>query len=297
MKILLTGATGFIGTELVRHLLAEGHELKVITRNRAAAQNHLGAKPEFIEHDLNESPLQTNDFHTVDAVINLAGESIQGRWTAEKKNRIMQSRKNVADNLLRNLPKTVSTLITVSAQGIYGDRGAEILTENSSAGEGFLAEVCKNWEAQLREFKGNRLVILRLGMVLAPQGGALKKLLGIFRKNLGAALGDGRQWMSFISLNDLVHIFSEALANESYAGVINVVTDQPITNKDFSAELCRHLHVLQLPRVPAFVLKLSLGEMSELVLSSQRVSPDMLKKLKFKFNEPGLVDVFNRYLT
>ena len=291
----MTGATGFIGSQLTVQLLQEGHSLVLVTRDVAAAQRKFGDKPEFIECDLNKNALSTSDFKNVQAVINLAGESIQGRWTAEKKSRIMQSRTNVAQNLLKNIPPSVKTLITVSAQGIYGDRSSEELTEESSPGEGFLAEVCKAWEAQFQNVP-SRLVILRLGMVLAPEGGALKKLLSLFRKNLGAVLGDGRQWMSCISLHDLIRILSAALTDENYVGVINAVNESPVTNDQFTKLLCKKLDVLQLPRVPAFFLKAALGEMSDLVLSSLKVYPRKLNELGFKFADPKVTDIFNRYL-
>jgi uncharacterized protein (TIGR01777 family) len=296
MKILITGATGFIGSELTSHLLSEGHSVVVVTRDIDAAQRRLGAKPEFISCDLNKTPLSAAEYKGIEGVVNLAGESIQGRWSEEKKSRILKSRTSVAHNLLKNLPPTVKVLVTASAQGFYGDRGDEKLTEASSAGSGFLAEVCQSWESEFQNHSGARLVILRLGMVIAPGGGAFGKMLPLFKKNLGAVLGDGRQWMSCISLFDLVRIFSGALSDERYEGVVNAVCESPIRNAQFTKDLCQKLKVLRLPPVPAFFLKVGLGEMSDLVLFSTRVIPEKLQSLGYNFSDPDFTSMLDRYV-
>ena len=295
MKILITGATGLIGTTLVESLSAE-HRLVIITRDAQKAKNRFGNKPEFIECDLNSKFLQERDFAGVEAIINLAGESIQGRWTEQKKSKILQSRKNISRNLLANCPASVKVIITASAQGIYGDRGDEELTESSAAGQGFLAEVCKAWEADYKKMTNQRVVILRLGIVLSKRGGALAKLVGLFSKNLGAVLGSGKQWMSYISLHDLERVISQALTDARYEGVINAVNDAPVTNREFTVTLCKKMKVFKLPPVPEFMLKMLMGEMSEIVLSSLKLRPQKLLKLGFNFDDGSLESALNREL-
>ena len=292
MKILITGATGFIGTHIGKTLANAGHSLVVVTRNRAKALTGLDYKAELVECDLNTIPLSPESFNGVQAVINLTGESIDGRWTTVKKKKIMDSRVLSARHLLKNCPTSVSTIITASAQGVYGDRGDEILTEDSAIGKGFLAEVCLAWEAEFRN-QPQRVVILRFGMVLAAEGGALGKLIPLFKKNLGAPLGKGNQWISYVSLNDLVRVVIAALGNPAYGGVINVANNNPVTNADFTKALCKKLNVWCLPHVPAVVLRIMLGEMSELVLNSLRLKPQKLNNLGFKFQDESLAEIFD----
>lgn len=292
MRILMTGATGFIGAPLVQKLTDLGHSVVIVTRNSTKSHQHLKIKADFVDCDLNNSPLAPENFAGIDAIINLAGESVDGRWTKEKKNKILNSRVLSSKNLLKNCPPSVKTIVTASAQGIYGDRGNEELTELSMEGKGFLADVCRAWEAEFKN-RPQRLVILRFGMVLSKRGGALKKLISLFRKNLGAALGSGNQWMSYIGLNDLVRIMIESLINENYKGIINAVNNKPVTNAQFTKALCENLKVWQLPKVPASVLKILLGEMSQLVLSSLKVRPQKLNELGFKFEETDLEMILN----
>lgn len=290
MRILVTGATGFIGLSLGPQLVSAGYKVIVVTRNSAKARAQLTYKADFVECDLNREALAPENFKDVSTVINLAGESIDGRWTLEKKNKILNSRVTSAKNLLKNCPVSVSTVITASAQGIYGDRGDEILTEESAEGSGFLAEVCREWEAQFKQ-RPQRVVILRFGMVLSQEGGALSKLIPLFKKNLGAPLGKGNQWMSYISLNDLVRVVIEAVSNTKYSDVINVANNNPVTNVEFTKALCKTLKVWCGPHVPAVVLRIMLGEMSQLVLSSLRIKPQKLNELGFKFLDSNLEDI------
>lgn len=297
MKILMTGATGLIGSELGFRLVQMGHDLTVVTRNQSQAKNKLRFEAQIIECDLNKTSLSSEVFNGIDAIINLAGESIDGYWTPEKKRKILNSRESSSQNLLVNCPETVKTIITASAQGIYGDRADEELTEESKEGDGFLADVCRAWEKNFRlriSSNQQRIVILRIGMVMSKKGGALKKIESIFRKNLGAVLGSGQQWMSYISLNDLVRIIIMALGDNRYSGVINAVNGEPVTNAVFTKALCRTLNVIQLPSVPKLVLKLLLGEMSHLVLDSLKVKPQKLIELGFQFEDKNLDEVLKR---
>ncbi len=291
MKILMTGATGYIGNELSKELIKLGHELIIVTRDAKKAADAAKIKAEWVQCDLMREPLHPENFTAVDAIINLIGESIDGRWTKEKKKLIINSRIDSAKNLLENCPASLKTLISVSAQGYYGDRGDEILEESADRGQSFLTEVCEAWEKpfiQWQQHSSTRVVILRLGLVMSPEGGALKKLIGLFSNNMGAPLGSGLQWMSLIHLDDLVQIFIKALTDSKYHGVINAVSPEPVRNQEFTTKLCQHLHVIKLPHAPAFIIKLALGEMSELVLSSTRVSARKLIDLGFQFKRPSL---------
>lgn len=282
MNILMTGGTGFIGKRLAEKLVSAGHKLKVVSRNKLSAIKKLPAAVEIIEHDLNTSALPPETFDGIDAIVNLAGESIDSRWTKQHKLNIRNSRIDGTKNLLLNCPATVKTLISASAIGFYGDRGDEELTENSGRGAGFLADVCEQWEAAARTFKGSRLVILRFGMVLSPEGGALKTLMKIFGAHVGSPVGSGHQWVSFISLNDLIGVIVESLNNSHINGLYNAVNNHPLTNEELSKQLAKKMDVMLLPRVPAMAIKLVLGEMSELILSSQKVKSNFPFEFKDK---------------
>jgi uncharacterized protein len=294
MKILMTGATGLIGRALVQKLINEGHQLSVVSRNRQKAASELPTVNEIIECDLLKTPLSIENFSNVDIVIHLLGESIDGRWTAHKKKEIFDSRVLSSKNLLLNAPKNLKALISASAVGYYGDCGEQVITETSKPGSDFLAEVCQKWEDSLQVSKSTRKVILRLGVVLSPQGGALKKLKSLFQKNLGAPLGTGKQWMSWVSLEDVVALFSDAVRDTSYEGVVNVTHPKPVRNIEFTKALCESLNVIQLPAVPAFILKILLGEMSQMILFSCRAESLVLQKKAFQFKDVDLTAFLKR---
>jgi uncharacterized protein len=296
MKILMTGATGMIGSGLGQKLVELGHNLVVITRNKKHAKENLTFFAEVIEFDLSQNTLPVEFFKDIDAVVNLAGESIDGRWTADKKEKILSSRSVNSRNLMQNCPTTVSVAVSASGIGIYGDRADEKLTESSSLGSGFLTEVCRQWEAPFLELRSPRCVIVRTGIVLSKKGGALKKLIDLFQKNLGAVLGSGQQWMSYISLEDIVNVYIEALQNKSCSRVLNACNQQPVQNEVFTSLLCQKLDVLQLPRVPSIVLKGLLGEMQHLVLDSACVIPEKLIELGFQFKHSSLETILEEEL-
>jgi len=295
MKVLLTGATGLIGKELGKALVQRGNEVFVISRDGEKAREQLPFPCQIIEGNLAESSLKNNSkLRLVDAVINLAGESINGRWNENKKRRIYESRILGTRHLIESLPVAPKIFISASAVGYYGSQGEKEITEESISGEDFLAQVCQDWEEELLTFSygdggsATRVVALRTGMVLSSQGGAMTKLLPLFRRGMGGVLGDGKQWMSWIHIQDAVGLILHALDTNSMRGPLNLVSPQPVTNEEFTQTLASVLNVGLAPRVPAFVMWAALGEMASLVLSSQRVIPQVAINTGYKFKYPEL---------
>jgi uncharacterized protein (TIGR01777 family) len=230
----------------------------------------------------------------VEAVFHLAGEPVaQGRWTAAKKQRIRESRvlgtRNLVATIGNMLPRP-RVLICASATGYYGDRGDELLEETSGSGQGFLAEVCRAWEAEALEAEkhGVRVVLARLGVVLAPRGGALERMLLPFRLGLGGKLGNGQQWMSWIHVDDAVGLLLHAAERKDLRGPLNVVSPTPVTNQDFTRRLAGALGRPALLAVPRLALNLALGEVSDVLLESQRVVPRVAQRAGYAFSYPDL---------
>jgi uncharacterized protein (TIGR01777 family) len=290
MKILITGGTGLIGKKLMLSLFKEGHDLVILTRNVIAARREIGIPCEFIECDLMKEIPPAEAFGDIDAVVHLAGESIAaGRWTDTQKKKIYDSRIVGTQNLVKGMrergSKGPTLLISASAIGIYGDRGDEQLKEDSLPGKGFLAEVCREWENQsnLAAHAQTRVITLRLGVVLSSEGGALTKMLQPFSYGLGTTLGSGRQWMSWIHIDDVVSVIRYLLQKPETQGPINAVAPDLKTNGEFTKILGSVLGKSARWKAPAGVLKAALGEMSETVLSSTRVLPTRLSQLGFEF--------------
>jgi uncharacterized protein len=295
MKVVVTGATGFVGRPLVRALIARGHDVVAWTRDPARARIHLPALCAVEAWD----PHAATDpakLRGVDAIVHLAGESVAGsRWTKERKNEILASRVDSSRSIVDALQAMSSAdrpraLIAASAIGFYGDRGDELLTERSSAGEGFLADVCRAWEGEVAraDALGVRTVSVRVGVVLGRDGGALQAMLPPFRLGGGGRIGSGRQWMSWVHLDDLVALFAHALENDQLAGIVNGTAPNPVTNAVFTAELGRVLSRPTILPVPAIALRVVLGEMSKILLASQRVSPERTLASGFAFRWPEL---------
>lgn len=281
MKILVTGATGLIGSALVSHLRAAGQDVTILTRHPRGNER---------KWDPDANQINPRDLEGIDAVVNLAGESIAtGRWTASKKKRILESRLSSTRLLVETfakMPKPPKVLINASAIGYYGDREDEVLTEDSSSGRGFLAEVCRQWEsaAEPASQLGTRVILLRTGIVLAKGGGALSKMMTPFKLGLGGVVGSGKQFMSWIAIDDLVRIIAFLLAESGLKGVFNAVGPTPATNRDFTKTLGQVLHRPTLLPLPGFAVMLLMGEMGQdLLLSSQRVLPLRLQKAGFSF--------------
>lgn len=293
MKVLVSGGTGLIGASLVRALEKEKHEVTLLARTEAVQAPRILWDPESGK----VSPPLLEGF---DAVVHLAGESIANhRWTPSVKERILESRTRgtgLLSQILGGLSRPPKVLVSASAIGFYGDRGEEVLTEESPAGSGFLAEVCQAWESSCSPAvaRGIRVANLRFGVVLSPKGGALKKMLLPFKLGLGGKIGSGRQWWSWIGLSDVVGAVRHVLSTDSISGPINVTAPTPVTNDAFTKELGRALHRPTLLPMPAFAAKLALGEMAEaLLLASARVEPKKLLASGYVFQTPTLSAAFD----
>jgi uncharacterized protein len=291
MTYLLTGATGFIGRALVAKLLAAGHNVCYLGRQRSSTLDPRAGF--FLWTDLEQTlpPLET--VPRIDALIHLAGEPVAQRWTPETKQRIKSSRvlgtRNLV-NTIATLHHKPSVLISASATGYYGNRGDEVLTETSTPGTGFLPEVCVEWEHEAeraREF-GLRVVHIRIGVVLGSDGGALGQLLTPFRMGVGGKLGNGGQWMSWIHRDDLVRLFEFAVSNLSAPAVMNGTAPEPVTNADFTSSLARTLHRTAILPIPRFGLRLAFGEMSDVLFDSSRALPAAGQAAGFSFEHSQL---------
>ncbi len=288
MRAAVTGATGFIG----RHLLGRLEAPAVLTRDPRRVPGVFPGARAFAWNPLVE-PAPVAAFEGVDAVFHLAGEPIADRWTDEKKRRIYDSRILGTRNLaagLKALPSPPKVLVSASAVGYYGGRGDEKLDETSPPGDGFLAGVCQEWEAEALRAReaGIRVVVVRIGVVLGRGGGALAEMLPVFKLGIGGRLGSGRQWMSWIHIEDLTALFLHAAATEGISGAMNAAAPEPVTNRQFTRELARALHRPALFAVPAFVLRLAFGEMSQVLLGSQRVLPRVAQQAGFEYRYPRL---------
>ena len=289
MRVLISGSNGLIGRALTAHLNKGGH--KTVLLRRAEDIN----SSEHVMWEPIHRQTWEQDIGQVDAVVHLAGENIAARrWTRRVKQRIRESRILGTEQLchhLGTLTEKPGVLVTASAVGYFGDRGDELLTEKSTPGTGFLADVCRDWEAacQPAAQAGIRVVNPRFGMVLAGNGGALAKLLPIFRLGLGGRLGNGSQWTSWITLEDLMGVIERALVDSSLKGPVNTVSPNPVTNREFTRILGQVLHRPAVLTLPAALLRMAKGEMVDsLLLASARVMPDRLLEIGFPFRHPDL---------
>ena len=292
MKILVSGASGLVGKALVPGLLAAGHDVRALSRS---GSNKGGIGWNVQTGALDRTALDR--WRGPEGIIHLAGENIAARrWTAKQKRRIRDSRVAATDRLVANLlpftekARKLRVFVGASAVGYYGNRGDEILTESSVRGTGFLADVAGAWESAAGPLieAGVRVAHLRFGMILSREGGALPKMLPIFRFGFGGKVGSGEQWLSWISIEDVVRAIEFALTEKNVAGPYNAVAPQPVRNAEFTKALASALHRRAL-RVPAFVPRLLLGEMGEaLLLASQRVLPERLEAAGFRCAHPEI---------
>ncbi len=288
-QVLLTGGTGFIGSRLCDLLLHQGHQVTLFSRRPDFVKQRWNGRISAIRH-LDE----IQHIKPVDWVINLAGEPIaNGRWTEKRKNLIQDSRIQITRNLVSQLarqPRSPEAFVSGSAIGYYGNQPEDLCTEEHPVGVGFSADLCRDWEkaAQGLAVKGTRTCVLRTGLVLDSNGGALKKMLPSFRLGLGGRISSGKQWMSWIHRDDLCRLIMFLLENERCTGPFNGTAPEPVTNELFCKVLADQLHRPTLLPLPAAALRLAMGESSELLLNSQRVIPQKALDLGFQFKYEAL---------
>jgi uncharacterized protein (TIGR01777 family) len=289
MRVVITGATGFIGTALCRELHAD-YEVVALSRAPEKAVQSIGAVATVLPWVTNAPDDSRRSVDGALAVINLAGENIaSGRWTAARKNRILRSRLGVTEavvNCIEQAQKKPKVFIQASAIGYYGNRGDEILDEESSSGKSFLADVCKKWEQAARRLKGSgvRLAIMRLGPVLGAEGGMMQKLLPAFRFFLGGHPGSGEQWLSWIHIDDVTRAIRFLIETDPLRSVFNLTAPNPVAARDFYRLVGKAMHRPAIFPLPGFVLKILMGQMaSELLLAGQKVIPRKLLESGYEF--------------
>lgn len=293
--VALSGATGLLGTQIGAFLRSGGHTVRPLVRRAALAGE--------IAWDPSAGRVDFAGMEGVDAVVHLAGENIAGgRWTAERKRRIRDSRvrgSRVIAESVAGMHQRPEVLLTASAVGIYGDRGDELLDEESTVEDGFLADLGREWEAATAPATeaGIRVVHLRFGIVLSPAGGALARMLPAFLLGAGGPIGSGRQWMSWISIDDAIDAIHEALFDPRLSGPVNATAPEPVQNREFAATLGRVLGRPSVVPAPAFALRALFGELAdETLLASQRVLPERLQRLGFRFRHPTIESAFRHVL-
>jgi len=296
MRIAIAGASGLVGKALTPLLEAEGHDVVRLVRSWPKAGE--------IEWHPNQDSIDTGKLEGFDAIINLAGENVaEGRWTDEKKKKIHDSRVNGTHLLSEAIAKLTTKprcFLCASATGIYGDRGDETLDEQSESGGGFLAGVCREWEkaTEPAHRAGVRVVNFRFGPILARAGGMLEKMLTPFKMGLGGKIGSGKQYISWVAIEDAVAVIKRVLNDESIRGPLNVVSPKPVTNERFTRALGEVLSRPTVMAVPAFAARLAFGEMAdEMLLVSQKVIPKKLQAAGFQFEYSDLETALQHYVT
>jgi uncharacterized protein (TIGR01777 family) len=296
MRILLTGSHGLIGHALLTYLTADGHKVVGLTRSKTPARGR------YISWDPSADILDRDDLEDFDAVVHLAGETIVGRWTPEKKARIMDSRvkgtRLLCESLV-HLRKRPIVLVSASAVGYYGDRGDEVLDEKSSPGSLFLSEVARAWEMATEPTRrsGIRVVNLRIGFVLSKAGGGLAKMLLPFKLGVGGRVGNGRQYLSWIAIDDVVGAISHSILSDAVHGPVNAVAPNPVTNQEFTKTLGRVLWRPTIFPLPVFAAHRMFGEMADnLLLASARVEPARLLATGYEFQFAQLEDALRHVL-
>lgn len=298
MKIFITGGSGFVGTHLSRYLLKGGHRVIAIGRS----PNHqLSGNDNFqyISADTTEKGDWQKALKNVDAAVNLAGFNIFRFWTDHAKTQIYDSRILTTRNLVEAMPKDKgATLCSTSAAGYYGNRGDEILKEDATQGDDFLAKVCIDWEKEANQAKtkGIRVVTMRFGVVLGKSGGAISKMLPAFKFFVGGPMGNGKHWFSWIHIDDLVSAISFILENRETKGPANFCAPEPVKNKDFAKALGNALNRPSFMSVPSFIIRLIMGELGTSLLNSQRLSVDKLIKYGFQFQYPDISSALSEIL-
>jgi uncharacterized protein len=297
MKVLVTGASGLVGRALSFSLGTEGHDVvRLVRPEHAPDPGDARWKPETGELDSSAAA-------GADAAVNLAGASIAGaRWSAARKELLRSSRVEFTRSLVKalaGLPQPPKVLISASAVGYFGDRGEELLTDQSPPGNDFLARLARDWEEEALRAQdfGMRVVVLRFGVVLSSIGGALKRMLPPFRLGMGGRLGSGKQWVSWLTLPEAVRMIRQAMENANWQGAFNATSPNPVTNAEFTRALARVLGRPALLPAPTFMLRMALGELADaLLLSSQRAIPKRLQELRYSFLHPTIPEALGDIL-
>jgi hypothetical protein len=292
MKILITGGTGFVGTQLTSRLIRDDHEVTILTRSLKGAK---GRSPgiSYLEGDPTKKGPWQEAIKNHDSVINLAGASIFAKWTEEYKKVLRESRVSTTRNIVEGIPSGLSkkiTLFSTSAVGYYGFCGDEELDEESPHGEDFLAKMAVEWEGEALKAKdkGARVVITRFGIVLGDKGGALSQMIPVFKKFIGGPIGSGKQWFSWVHIKDLAEAFAFLIKHPEISGPVNVCAPGPVRNKDLAKALGKVLHRPSFMPAPGFMVKLVLGEFGSVILEGQRVIPRRLLESGFIFQYPDI---------
>lgn len=291
MKIFITGGTGFIGKRLSRALLEQGHELYILTRSKAGKID--SEKIKYIEGNPIYPGKWQEYVKDCDMVANLVGETIAQRWNEDVKKRIRESRIIATKNVVDAIPNNKDfTLISTSAVGYYGFHEDEEIDESFPAGNDFLANVAKDWEKEALKAKekSTRVIITRFGLVIGEGGGLLEKLIPIFKSYSGGPIGKGKQWFSWVYIEDLIRAYIFLINRKDLEGPFNITSPKPVRNKEFTKALADALGVFAILPIPSFAVKLVLGEFAEYSIKGQKVIPKRLLELGFKFDVPNILD-------
>ena len=292
MKILITGGTGFVGTQLTSRLIQDNHEVTILSRS-AKRSGEIPRGISYLQGDPTQKGSWQEAIKNHDAAINLAGASIFAKWTEEHKKAIRESRVSTTRNIVEGIPSRPQkpfTFFSTSAVGYYGFCGDEELTEESPNGDDFLARIASEWEGEAlkAEEKDARVVITRFGIVMGEKGGALGQMIPLFKKFIGGPIGSGRQWFSWVHIKDLAEAFSFLLKHPEISGPVNVCSPNPVRNKDLGKALGKALHRPSFMPAPGFMIKLVLGEFGSVILEGQRVIPKRLLDSGFAFQYPEI---------
>ena len=292
MKILITGGTGFVGTQLTARLIQDGNQVTILTRSPKGVK---ASSPgiSYLQGDPTQKGPWQESIKNHDAIINLAGASIFSKWTEAYKKLIIESRMTTTRNLVEGIPahsEKKITFFSTSAVGYYGFHGDEELTEESPPGNDFLAKLAIEWEGEAlkAQGKGTRVVITRFGIVLGEKGGALGQMIPLFKKFIGGPIGSGRQWFSWVHIKDLAEAFVFLMKHPEILGPVNLCSPNPVRNKDLAKALGKVLHRPSFMPAPAFMIKLVLGEFGSVILEGQRVIPRRLVDSGFIFQYPEI---------